>query len=297
MAQETIEVKPNKLTPIAAVRSREEFNSVLGSDPLTQVRWFERALLDSSTTEAFAVDGFCAPCEKNVSFLVDMLWGGQRQDNGWLPNWRERLECPLCRMNNRQRLIATLVKQALDETPGQHVYFMEQVTPIYAWATATFKAHDIVGSEYLGHGYEGGAIIKDIRHEDVENLSFSDGALDLIVSNDVFEHVPNPARAFAECARVLKAGGVLLATIPFHSNSDLSITRANLVGGGLEHILPPSYHGNPVSADGSLVFTDFGWGVLKEMQAADFSDVCVEVYASTTLGHLGGGQLVFRLSR
>ena len=136
---------------------------------------------------------------------------------------------------------------------------------------------------------------KGIRHEDVENLSFSDDALDLIVSNDVFEHVTDPARAFAECVRVLKVGGLMLATIPFHSNNDLSITRAKLVNGRLEHILPASYHGNPVSADGSLVFTDYGWDVLKEMQVAGFSDVSVDVYASAELGHHGGGQLVFRL--
>jgi hypothetical protein len=74
-------------------------------------------------------------------------------------------------MNNRQRLMATLIKQELDVQRKKHVYFMEQVTPIYNWATATFKNHNIVGSEYLGHEYEGGTIIQNIRHEDVEKLS------------------------------------------------------------------------------------------------------------------------------
>ena len=200
----------------------------------------------------------------------------------------------MCRMNNRQRLIATLIKQKLDVQHKKHVYFMEQVTPIFNWATSTFKNHNIVGSEYLGHEYEGGAIIKGIRHEDVENLSFPDGTLDLIVSNDVFEHVPSPAKAFAECARVLKPNGVLLATIPFHSNNDKeSIVRAKLVNGRVEHLLPTSVHGNPVSADGSLVFTDFGWDMLDEIKAAGFSGVTVNIYASEELGHLGGGQIIF----
>jgi glycosyltransferase involved in cell wall biosynthesis len=283
------------LDPIASAKSREEFEQLLQGNALRQIRLIEMQLLVSSNSETFHVDGYCVPCNRKVSFLVDMDSGGQRQENGWLPNWRERLECPLCRMNNRQRLIATLIKQELGRGYEKHVYFMEQVTPIYNWAAATFKNHSIVGSEYLGHEYEGGAIIKGIRHEDVENLSFSDAALDLIVSNDVFEHVPNPARAFEECARVLKVGGVMLATIPFHSDSDSSITRAKIVNGQLEHALPLSYHGNPVSADGSLVFTDFGWDVLKEMQVAGFSDASIEIYVSAEFGHLGGGQLVFRL--
>ena len=92
-----------------------------------------------------------------------------------------------------------------------------------------------------------------------------------------------------------KSGGLILATINFHSASDLSVMRARLSNGEFEQLLPPIYHGNPVSADGSLVFTVFGWGLLGVMKAAGFSDVAGNVYASAALGHLGGGQLVFRL--
>lgn len=170
---------------------------------------------------------------------------------------------------------------------------MEQVTPIFHWANTTFKQHQIVGSEYLGHEYAGGSVVKGIRHENVENLSFADESIDLIISNDVFEHVPSPAKAFSECARVLKSSGIMLATIPFHRDNDLSVMRARLIDGNLEHILPPAFHGNPVSVDGSLVFTDFGWDLLGVVQNAGFADIAVEVYVSSEYGHLGGGQLVF----
>ncbi len=285
------------LKPIASVKSRCELDQVLQSDSLKKIKRLERILLDSTKNDNFTVDGFCVPCNKNVLFLVDMQSGGQRQPNGWQPNWRERLECPQCKMNNRQRLMATLVKNVLSTNKKKHVYLMEQVTPIYNWVVTTFDNHDIMGSEYLGHEYDGGYTINGIRHEDVENLSFSDGELDIIVSNDVFEHVPNPSKAFAECARVLKKGGVMLATLPFHQNEDKSITRAKLINGKLEHILPSVYHGNPVSADGSLVFTDFGWDILDVIKRAGFLEVSVDVYASAELGHLGGGQLVFHAQK
>jgi O-antigen biosynthesis protein len=292
-----IKKQPNELAPIASVKNREEFNLVLESNSLKQIRDIEKSLIESSKAEAFSVEGLCIPCNKKVSFFVDMQSGGQRQGNSWIPNWRERLSCPHCQMNNRQRLIATLVKQELDAFNKKKVYFMEQVTPIFFWACETFKNHELTGSEYLGYEYTGGTSIKGIRHEDVEKLSFSDQSLDLIVSNDVFEHVPNPAKAFAECARTLKVGGLMLATIPFHSSNNDSIIRAKIVNGQLEHICPPSYHGNPVSSDGSLVFTDFGWDVLKQIQTSGFSEVNVEIYASAELGHLGGGQLVFRAKK
>lgn len=288
-------VKKNELMPIARLQNRDEFMLVLKSTALQRINSIEQSLLYSANSDSFLADGFCIPCQKNVAMLVDMQSGGQNQNNSWLPNWRERMECPICRMNNRQRLIAALVKQELDQFRKKNVYFMEQVTPIYDWANKIFSKHHIVGSEYLGHQYEGGSVIKGIRHEDVENLSFMDASLDLIVSNDVFEHVPHPAKAFTECARVLKVGGLMLVTIPFHSNIYENVTRAKLLNGKLVNLLPPSYHGNPVAADGSLVFTDFGWNVLDEMRTAGFSDVSVEVYASAKFGHFGGGQLVFRL--
>ena len=198
-------------------------------------------------------------------------------------------------MNNRQRLVATLVKQELVDKQAQHIYFMEQVTPIFRWANEVFGArHTITGSEYLGPQFGSGQTVRGVRHEDVENLSFADRELNLIVSNDVFEHVPNPAKAFNECARVLADGGSLLATIPFHVEYETSVARAQIVDGSIEHRLPPAYHGNPVSDLGSLVFTDFGWDVIDTMKEAGFADVTLELYASAEFGHLGGAQLVFR---
>jgi hypothetical protein len=64
--------------------------------------------------------------------------------------------------------------------------------------------------------------------------------------------------------------------------------------GGIEHLAPPLYHGNPVSADGSLVFTDFGWDVIARLHDAGFDDAAVECFVAPRFGHLGDGQLVFR---
>ena len=282
------------LLPIKSVKDRQDYMKFLESSAIKQIDQIAIQLLANANAEVFSVDGFCVPCDQNVPMLVDMEFGGQRHAHGFTPNWRERLVCPLCSMNNRQRLIAALVKQELQGKQGKRVYFMEQITPIFNWAMATFKQHQIFGSEYLGHEHLGGTVVKGIRHEDVENLSFADKQLDLIVSNDVFEHVPSPVKAFSECARVLKAGGVMLATIPFHQGNDLSVIRARLTNGQLEHILPPVFHGNPVSADGSLVFTDFGWDMLSTIRLAGFTDIGVDIYAAQKFGHLGDRQIVFR---
>jgi SAM-dependent methyltransferase len=163
---------------------------------------------------------------------------------------------------------------------------MEQVTPIYRVLRARFPQVEIIGSEYLGAGCPVSSV-DGVRHEDIQNLSFPDASFDLIVSNDVFEHVPEPRTAFCETARVLRRGGILLMTVPFFSSSDTSVVRAVMEHGTLRHLLPPVYHGNPVCAEGSLVFTDFGWDLLSCLRDSGLDDPRMEITWSLELGHLG----------
>lgn len=53
-----------------------------------------------------------------------------------------------------------------------------------------------------------------IRELDDDRIPFDDDAFDLVVSNQVFEHIPNLESAVAEIARVLKSGGLLLCLFP-----------------------------------------------------------------------------------
>ena len=228
--------------------------------------------------------------------LVDYQYGRLKEDGSRTPNWREWLVCTHCGMNNRQRLVAKLVQQSASLSVHPKIYLMEQVTPIYEWVK-NLPGTEVHGSEYLGYEYKGGELINGVRHEDVMNLSYPDESFDLIASNDVLEHIPDPERAFRECFRVLQPGGVVLATFPFHVANDTTVVRARLKGDNIEHLLPPQYHGNPVSSNGSLVFHDFGWDLLDVMRSVGFSSAACEVYSSDQFGHLGTGLLVFRLSK
>ena len=54
----------------------------------------------------------------------------------------------------------------------------------------------------------------DVR-ADIVALPFRAGAFDAVKATEVLEHVPDPAAALRECARVLHAGGHLVMTAPF----------------------------------------------------------------------------------
>lgn len=63
------------------------------------------------------------------------------------------------------------------------------------------------------------------RVGDIENIAHLDESFDVVVSCETIEHVPHPAKALAELARVLKPGGTLFLTTPNY----LSITGAHRV--------------------------------------------------------------------
>lgn len=275
------------------VHARDEFVGWLATPEVNACREREKYLAYThGHAESYTLSGFCRLCERNVDFLVDRQCGADNSTGIWIPNWRERLVCPCCGLNNRQRAIAftaqSIVRQYRDRRPD--VYLMEQVTPIYQWMVESVPHATCTGSEYLGGSLPGGKIVKGIRHEDVERLSFPAESFDLIISNDVLEHVINPAVALKEACRVLRPKGVLLMTAPFFLDKINSVRRADVHDGSLQHIHPPVYHGNPVSDEGALVFTDFGWDFLGDIRQAGFADAKLHFYWSEVYGHLGVGQ-------
>ncbi len=114
-----------------------------------------------------------------------------------------------------------------------------------------------------------GAIREGVRCENLEALTFADSSIDLHVSQDVFEHLFNPAAAWREIARTLRSGGAHICTVPLVNKGRPSQRRSRLLPDGtVEHLLPPQYHGNPISAEGSLVTVDWGYDIVQHISAA-----------------------------
>src|SRR6266540_5360530 len=163
-------------------------------------RALERLLCETmADRESWTLPGICKACERAVELQGDWL-----HSTGGAVNFRERLVCPNCKLNNRMRFQAHLLRATMLAEPSQApTYLFEQVTPFYAWATRALQG-TLIGSEYLGPDVAGGTTVEGVRHEDALALSFGAASLGAIVSNDVFEHVPDIDRALAECARVLR---------------------------------------------------------------------------------------------
>ncbi|WP_439594862.1 methyltransferase domain-containing protein [Falsiroseomonas sp.] len=126
-------------------------------------------------------------------------------------------------------------------------------------------------SEYFDDVPPGQTGPQGVRCEDVTRLTFADESFDIVLSQDVMEHVPDPRRGFAETFRVLRPGGAHIFTIPQNRDLRHSVTRTRLGPQGLKHLLPAAYHGDPVREGGALVFTDFGLDLPELIESVGFT--------------------------
>jgi SAM-dependent methyltransferase len=118
-----------------------------------------------------------------------------------------------------------LVVADLATGPGRTVRALlaasTQPVRIHAVDTASALDDDLLHDERVR------SVLADLD----EPLPFADGALDRVVSLNVAEHVADPAAHLAECARVLKPGGLLVLahsdwdTVLFASADDVLTRR------------------------------------------------------------------------
>jgi len=128
------------------------------------------------------------------------------------------------------------------------------------WLKANAPNH-CVSFCYPGHA--SGDIVNGFRNEDIQSLSFADNSIDIHVTQNVFEHVMHPERAFAEIARTLKPGGAHIFTVPLPNGKSPTQRRAREENGHIEFMKPPVYHGNPIDPKGTLVTFDYGYDIVS----------------------------------
>jgi SAM-dependent methyltransferase len=176
-------------------------------------------------------------------------------------------------------LLATEGRQPQD----LRIYAPEAVTPLALMLRGRYAR--FVGSEFS----EDEVVIENlfpIRFESLLQLSFTDGVFDVVIVNDVFEHVPDINLCLSELARVTRPGGHLISTFPFTWKPG-STVKARLQPEGIEYLTEPEYHENPVDPNGSLVFEIPGWNILDRARDAGWTHVEMVYHTSVSSGILG----------
>jgi ubiquinone/menaquinone biosynthesis C-methylase UbiE len=209
------------------------------------------------------IESRCFVCGSDSGFLVD--------DEMTL--FREA-KCLSCGASVRNSDIAHAIVKTFCEK--ENVSLEESVPRLHDLhiyeASATGKIHDLlknlpnyICSEYLD-GVLSGRTKKGIRCEDLTKLTFDDNKFDLVITQDVLEHIPDPMQAFFEIKRVLKSGRYHIFTVPMHEGR-ITVKRAEIRDNEVINMMLPIHHGDPLRSLGALVYTDFGDDIQEKLFA------------------------------
>ena len=190
-------------------------------------------------------------------------------------NYRETIEYDGCVA--RQRAVLLLLQHLIagQQLPGAtelKLYCPEAVTPFARRLQALFPHFH--GSEFLPDPNH--PLRQSVSHQDLCQLTISDGSFDVVIANEIFEHVYDLGAALREIARILKPGGYLLGTFPFAYGRYTTIVKVRHrpearpgVAAEEELLMEPEFHGNPVDPEqGSLVYQIPGWDLLDQAREA-----------------------------
>lgn len=250
----------------------------------------ERDLIDARALAGEALEGICPVCGVGAHFTR------------FSDNFRESGVCSICSSTNRNRQMASLVRRRFAIPPYGAFKFPPGFAIYNAESNGAFhnqlKGHaDYVCSEYWGPEFQAGEVVKGVRHEDLQGLSFNDGSLDLVLSSDVLEHLPDPYRAHSEIFRVLKSGGRHIFTVPFVAGWATDEVRAKVVDDEVVYIKEKIYHGDPIRPEeGVLVWTIFGMEMLTKLTQLGF-EATMWIMHEPSHGILGRQNSIFEAKK
>ena len=167
------------------------------------------------------------------------------------------IQCPDCSAPKRTRDLVRVLLKEFGAAPGTSLkdnvamFANKTIFEAQAWGVLHDTLSDLPGyqcSEFMDDVSPGFTNAYGIRCENLETLTFKDRQFDLVITQDVFEHVTNPFKAFQEVYRVLKPSGRHIFTVPVHEGRRSIARRPDM----------PVFHGDPVREEGSYVVTDFG---------------------------------------
>lgn len=202
-------------------------------------------------------NGWCPICEREATFTAR---------NSWL---RDHYLCSGCGSIPRERALMHVIQTRYpdwrnlsihESSPGNRGASVKLREQCRHYTATQYDPALRFGETHPVHGY---------RSEDLEKQTFADEQFDLVVTQDVMEHIFDAEAAFREIHRTLKPGGAHIFTTPLVNKDKPSQRRAQRKpDGSVVHLFPPEYHGNPMSKEGSLVTWYWGADIQNTIASA-----------------------------
>lgn len=192
---------------------------------------------------------------------------------------RESMYCLFCTSSLRLRRLASSItrhisngqKISLEEAIEQNYFISLSVAEINSCGVLHGILSNIPSLKYSEYGSRK----IQIPHQNIMSLTYKTASLDIVLTSDTLEHVPDFEKALRETYRVLKPGGVHIFTVPILLDRK-TVHRASFdKKGTLIENQEASYHG--AGQPDYLVINEFGY---------DFIDALESVGFITTIDHV-----------
>lgn len=210
--------------------------------------------------------GRCPICERGVTFVARNSW------------FRDHFVCPRCQSIPRERALMFCIEEFF---PHWRSFNIHESSPVGRGASVKLReASNYIPSQYLSSLQLGERSPHGWINQDLEHQTFDDATFDLVVTQDVLEHVFDIDAAFREISRTLRPGGAHIFTTPLVRKAKATEPRAQRgVDGTIRYLAEPEYHGNPVDPEGgSLVTWHFGFDLAARVLAvADMPTVIISM--------------------
>jgi SAM-dependent methyltransferase len=188
--------------------------------------------------------GFCPICQAPAKYVARSFW------------FRDHYFCQGCGSLPRQRALMLVLESVVPTWRNLSIY---EASPAGPASDCIARSCSRYVSTFCYPNVARGTMHDGFRCEDLEALTFPDDQFDIVITQEVFEHIFDYRRAFREVMRTLKSGGVHVFTTPKYKGLAKTVDRAiRQANGQIAHLFEPQYHGNPIDNAGSLVTVHYG---------------------------------------
>lgn len=200
---------------------------------------------------------------------------------------RNHMCCLFCHSSSRKRHVAKVITALYGvdslkdmENTGIKIY---NTSSLDVFSRIFGNHEEYYASEYMTDVAAGTELKKRVYCQDLQHLSFGNEQFDVVISEDVLEHVRDDRQAFTEIHRVLKPGGYHVFTVPC-SFSGNTVIRVDTSGGEDVVLLEPEFHGDPIRGQ-ILTYRSYGVDLLAMVDQVGFeTKVLLSTYADLKNG-------------
>lgn len=192
---------------------------------------------------------------------------------------RNNMYCLSCRSSARKRHVAKILLQELFSDAltlrsivenNQYRIYNTDINDSFAKVLDrnVRDNHKYISSSFYPELTPGTEIHPGVFCQDLENLTFENNSFDVVITEDVFEHVRNHQKGFGEVHRVLEQGGYHIFTVPCFFDRE-TLIRVDTSTAEDIHLLPPEYHGDKIRGE-ILAYRTFGIDIFTMLEKLGF---------------------------